>query len=206
MTDAELAAFEADIIATCAEHERSHWQDVDYRACVSLESKRSKYFIKFNNPKTLSPEFSTQSYIYDYAMRHRSGPRIPQALHYFETQKNAFLVMEYIELTHPSLITNLAERAAGALHWLSEVLAPPEDVIGPSKDVIGPIGGGLIRHRFFKNNKAPLAFSSVDALERYMNEVRRCLHFSSIRHPTTFYLSRAASSSRSWLWTQRNRL
>jgi hypothetical protein len=41
MTDAELAAFEADIIATCAEHERSHWRDVDYRACVSLESKRS---------------------------------------------------------------------------------------------------------------------------------------------------------------------
>ena len=68
MTDAELAAFEADIITTCAEHERNHWRDVDYRACVSLELKRSKYFIKFNNPRTLWPEFSTQSYIYDYAM------------------------------------------------------------------------------------------------------------------------------------------
>lgn len=110
-------------------------------------------------------------------MRHRSGPRISQALHYFEAQKRAFLILEHIELTHPSLVTNLAERAAWALDWLSGVSAPPEDVIDHSKDVIGPIGGGPIRHSFFKNNKAPLTFSSVDALERYMNKVRRCLYF-----------------------------
>ena len=179
MTDAELAAFEVDIIATRAEHRQSHWRDVDYRACVSLslESKKSKCFIKFDDPETLQPEFLTQSYIYDYAMRHRSGPRIPQVLHYFEAQKKAFLVLEHIELTHPSLITNLAERTARALDWLSGVSAPPEDVIGHSKDVIGPIGGGPIRHGFFKNNKAPLVFSSIDALERYMNKVRHYLLF-----------------------------
>jgi hypothetical protein len=176
MTDIELAAFEADIVATCAEHRQSHWRDADYRACVSIELKESKYFIKFDDPRTLGPEFSTQSYIHDYAMRHGNGPRIPQALHYFETKEKAFLVMEHIELTDPSLITNLAERAARALDWLSKVSAPPGDVMGP-------IGGGLIRHRFFKNNKAPLAFSSIDALERYMNEARCCLFFrvSAIR-------------------------
>jgi hypothetical protein len=177
MTDAELAAFEADITAICVEHQESHWQDIDYRACASLESKKSKYFIKFDNPKNIWSEFLTQSYIYDYAMCHRSGPRIPQALHYFEAQRKAFLVMEHIELTHPSLITNLAERTARALDWLSGVSAPPEDVIGHSKDTMGPVGGGLIRHKFFKNHKAPLVFSSIDALERYMNEVRRCLYF-----------------------------
>jgi hypothetical protein len=163
MTDVELAAFEADIIAICAEHRQSHRRDDDYRACVSIESKESKYFIKFDDPRTLGPEFSTQSYIHDYAMRHGNGPRIPQALHY------------------------LAERTARALDWLSKVSAPPGDVMGP-------IGGGLIRHRFFKNNKAPLAFSSIDALERYMNEVRRCLYFFrvSARHLKTYYLARAA--------------
>jgi hypothetical protein len=59
---------------------QSHWKDKDYRACVSLESKGSKYFIKFEHPRTLWPEFSTQSYIYDYAKRHhdKHGPRIPQ--------------------------------------------------------------------------------------------------------------------------------
>lgn len=40
---------------------------------------------------------------------------------------------------------------------LSGVPAPPKDVIGYSKDVMGPIGGGLIHHSFFKNDKAPLA-------------------------------------------------
>lgn len=108
MTDAELAAFEVDIIAICAEHIQSHWQDVDYRACVSLslESRKSKYFLKFDDAKTLWPDLLTQSYIYDYAIRHRSGPRIPQ--------ENALLILEHIELTHPSLITNLARRTGWA--------------------------------------------------------------------------------------------
>ena len=61
MTDDELAAFEVDIFAICAEHRQSRWRDVDYRACVSLslESKKSKYFVKFDDPETLRPEFLT---------------------------------------------------------------------------------------------------------------------------------------------------
>ena len=198
--DGELAAFENDITTLCAEHMQSHWKDKDYRACVSLEPKGSKYFIKFDDPTTLWPEFSTQSYIHDYAKRHhdKHGPRIPQALHYFEAQGEAFLVMEYIQLRDEPT-PDLAERTAKALNWLLEV--PP-----PSEDVMGPVGGGRIRHRFFKNNIAPTEFSGTDALERYMNKVRRCLYFSSIRHPTTFYLARAARFSRNWQRTQRNRL
>ena len=173
MTDDELAAFENDITTLCAEHMQSHLRDKGYRACVSLESKGSKYFIKFDDPTTLWPEFSTQSYIYDYAMRRhgKHGPRIPQALHYFEAQGEAFLVMEFIQLRDEPT-SDLAERTARALNWLSEV--PP-----PSEDVMGPVGGGRICHHFFKNHKAPMEFSGTDALERYMNEVRRSLYFSS---------------------------
>ena len=69
----ELAAFENDTTTLCAEHMQSHWKDKDYRACVSLESKGSKYFIKFDRPRTLWPKFSTQSYIYGYAKRHHDG-------------------------------------------------------------------------------------------------------------------------------------
>ena len=178
MTDIELAAFEADIIAFCAEHEQSHGQERDYCACVTIESKKAKYFIKFYDSETLWPEFSTQSYIYDYAMRHKNGPHIPQPLHYFESQDEcvAFLVMEYIELADHSLITNLAERTAWALDWLSKVSAPPEDIMDPSKEAMGPVGGGFIRHRFFKNYQAPVSFQSVADLQFYMNEVRRCLY------------------------------
>ncbi|KAJ7269836.1 hypothetical protein C8J57DRAFT_1607772 [Mycena rebaudengoi] len=78
--------------------------------------------------------------------------------------------MEHIELIHPSLIADLPERTAQALDWLSRVSAPPEDVVGSSKDAMGPVGGGLIRHRFFKDDEAPLDFSSIDALGRHMNE------------------------------------
>ena len=92
MTDAERVTFEADIIAICTEHSQNHWKDVDYRAFVTFESKESKYFIKFDNPRTIWSEFSTQSYIYDYAMRHGNGPRISQPLHYFETKAEAYLV------------------------------------------------------------------------------------------------------------------
>ena len=200
MTDDELATFENDITTLCAEHMQSHWKDKDYRACVSFESRGSRYFIKYDDPSPLWPGFSTQSYIYEYAKHHHDehGPRIPQPLHYFEAQEEAFLVMEYIQLRDEPT-SDLAERTAKALDWLSKV--PP-----PSEDVIGPVGGGCICHRFFKNNKAPIYFSSASALERYMNEVRRYLYFSSIRHPTTSYLARAASSSRSWLGIQRSRL
>lgn len=122
---------------------------------------------------------------------HRSGPRIPKAPLYFESPKDeAYFVMEYIELNHPSLITHLAERTAQSLDWLSGVSAPPED-----KDLIGPLGAVSF---VIGSSRAPLAFSSIDALERYMNEVR-------IRHPTTLYLSRAVSVSRPWLSTQWNR-
>ncbi|KAF7324466.1 hypothetical protein MSAN_02518600 [Mycena sanguinolenta] len=137
MTDIELAAFEAHIVATCVDHMQSHWRDKGYRACVS-RIKRIKIL--------------HQSYIHEYAIHPGNGPRVPQAVHYFEAEdsKDAYL------------------RTARALEWLSKVPASFEDVLGP-------IGGGLIRRRFFKDHTAPLAFSSVAALERYMNKGRNLL-------------------------------
>ena len=172
MTEAELVIFEANINATCMAHKQNNWRDNKYRACVTFESEKSKYFIKFDNPKALRPEFLTQSYIYDYSTRHGSGPRVFQPLHFFCNQITAFLIMEYIELVDPSLVTDLAERTAEALNWLSHIPAAPEDDNSPSKDAIGPVGGGLIRHKFFKDHKAPLPFQSVAELQLYMNKVR----------------------------------
>ncbi|KAF9515546.1 hypothetical protein BS47DRAFT_783854 [Hydnum rufescens UP504] len=41
--------------------------------------------------------------------------------------------------------------------------------------------GGRIRHKFFKEDTAPLLFSSVEALQWYMCKVRLCFHF--LEHP-----------------------
>ncbi|KAI6109448.1 hypothetical protein EDD16DRAFT_1886653 [Pisolithus croceorrhizus] len=100
------------------------------------------YFVKYGDPETLGPQFETQSYIYEYAKSDPDAPRIPKAIHYFGDRTTMI---------------------AQAVKWLSGVPPPP----GP---VIGPLGGGHIRHKFFKDFMAPLPFRSVAALERYMQK------------------------------------
>ncbi|KAI6016608.1 hypothetical protein PISMIDRAFT_13903 [Pisolithus microcarpus 441] len=66
-----------------------------------------------------------------------------------------YVVMEFTMLTADP--PDLIERIARALKWLSEVPRPPDHVIGPSE-------GGHIRYKILKDFKAPLPFTSVEAL------------------------------------------
>ena len=171
---ATLEALEANIVEACTNHELVQPKDNKYRACVSIGTD---YFVKFGDSCTLWPELQTQSYIFDYARSnpHPDAPRIPQVVHHFEDRWTMYLVMEFITLTadaHPDLINRIKR----ALVWLSSVPPPPNHVIGP-------LGGGHIRHHFFKDGEAPLLFSSVEALQRYMNRVRPCFHFSGAHPP-----------------------
>lgn len=62
-----MSTNQADIAAiedACTKHEDAHWQDFDYRASVFIGTK---YFVKFGDRETLYPEFTTQSYISQYA-------------------------------------------------------------------------------------------------------------------------------------------
>ncbi|KAJ7262661.1 hypothetical protein B0H12DRAFT_1201281 [Mycena haematopus] len=154
MSSTEPSAFEAAIVDT------SHWQELDYRACVSIGTE---YIVKFGSPRTLWPEIATLLYISEYAQSHADTPRmprIPKVICHFEHKWTMYLVMETITLvdTPPDL-----ERTAEALRWLSGVPAP-------AGHVFGPLGGGPIRHSFFKDFKAPLVFSSIQALERYIEK------------------------------------
>jgi hypothetical protein len=171
MTPKEQATFEATILDACSKHRQAHWKDGDYRACVSIGTD---YFVKFGDPQTLWSEIKTQLHILEYAEAYQDTPckprkpRIPRIIHYFRDQAKLYLVMEYVKFTaSPS---DFSKEIAEALRWLAGVPAP----LG---HVIGPLGGGRIRHGFFQDNKAPLVFSSVEALERYMNKVRPCLYF-----------------------------
>lgn len=129
---------------------------------------------KFGHPDALWPELQTQSHIFDYARSnpHPDAPRIPQVVHHFGDGRTKYLVMEFITLTAAPL--DLIDRTAQALVWLSSVPPPPNHVIGP-------LGGGRIRHKFFKDYTAPLLFSSVEALQRYMRKVHPRFHF--LQHP-----------------------
>ena len=171
MDQTAVKTLEDRIVQACTMHEVAHWNDRDYRACVSFETN---YFVKFGHPDVIRPEYQTQLYIYEYAMSnpHHDMPRIPQPIYCFGGSMTAYLVMEFIPLeAHPP---DLIDRAARALAWLSTI--PP-----PTGHLIGPLEGGRIRHRFFQDNVAPFPFPNVEALERYMHKVRPC--FYSLEHP-----------------------
>ncbi|KAG8740419.1 hypothetical protein FRC10_004342 [Ceratobasidium sp. 414] len=163
---AALVALEANIVEACTSHRLIHSRDKNYRACVSIGTD---YLVKFGNHGTLWPELQTQSYIFDYARSnpHPDAPRIPQVVHHFGDGPTKYLVMEFITLT--AAPPDLIDRTAQALVWLSNV--PP-----PLNHVIGPLGGGRIRHELFDEYTAPLLFSSVWALERYMHKAYTLLH------------------------------
>ena len=193
MTSTKQAIFEAAIIDACTKHTQEHWQDNDYRACVFI---KPCYFVKYDDHETLWPQIATQLYISNYAESRIDAPRVPKVIHHFRgDQRRAYLVMEYIKLIDSP--PALHERTAAALKWLSGVPAPP-------KHVMGPLGGGYIRHRFFKDYEAPLLFSSIEALERYIEKVRPCLYL--LEHPPSanVILARGARGSRNWPNTRWN--
>ncbi|KDQ59787.1 hypothetical protein JAAARDRAFT_46414 [Jaapia argillacea MUCL 33604] len=163
MLSTKQFAFEASIVDTCTKHEQAHWKEDGYRACVSMDTG---HFVKFGTPWALWPEIATHSYISEYAQSHADAlgtPRIAKVIHYFEYQRTMYMVMEAITLMEPP--PDLPERTAEAVRWLSGVPAPADHVFGP-------LGGGIIRHSFFKDYKAPLVFSSIEALERYIEKAR----------------------------------
>jgi hypothetical protein len=178
---AALEALEANIVEACTNHKLVHSKDRNYRACVSIGTD---YFVKFGDPDDLWPELQTQSYIFDYARSnpYPDAPRIPQVVHHFGDSRTKYLIMEFITLRAAPL--DLIDRTAQALVWLSSVPPPPNHVIGP-------LGGGRIRHQFFKDYTAPLLFSSVEALQLYMRKVCLCFRFLIIHRSLTCNLGQA---------------
>jgi len=155
-----LPAFQLAIIARCDEHERQESSKSDFRRCVVFEG----HFIKYGSHKSLYPQYRTQQYIANLADGDASAPHVPKVYDYFTVEdKMAYLIMEYIE-AQSTLPRDAPEKVAEALQWL-------RDLPAPSDVTIGPVGGGPARHALFKNYTAPLCFSSIEALERYMNKV-----------------------------------
>ncbi|KAI9442116.1 hypothetical protein H4582DRAFT_2200890 [Lactarius indigo] len=58
---------------------RQNLHEIETSGNALVSSKGSKCLVNSGGPKTLWPEFSARSYIYDYAKHRKDGPRIPQA-------------------------------------------------------------------------------------------------------------------------------
>ena len=168
----QTAGLEDKVVAACTAHESAHRAEDNYRAAVRVDTE---YFVKFGDVADLVPEIETQRYLSDYAMSNPGPgvPRIPRVLHWFQRGRTTYLVMEFVRLLPTS---SIADGVTAALVWLASVPAP-------DGHVLGPLGGGGIRHKFFKDARAPLRFSDVGALQRYMDKVCPCFNF--LEHPST---------------------
>ena len=163
--------FQAEVIAACKEHKEKNSQKDGYRACVYVGEN---YFVKYGAKKDLEPELATQEFIFNHAQQPQTPnpPRIAKIVHHFVDQRTMYLVMERITLQKsPPDLAKIEE----AMKWLSEVPIPPNPTLGP-------VGGGRIRHKFFKEFIAPFNFLDVGILDEYMKRVRPCFIFWSVHH------------------------
>lgn len=162
---------QAEVIAACKDHKEQNSQKDDYRACVFIGTE---YFVKYGTPKDLEPERATQEFIFNHTQQPQTPvpPRIAKILHHFVEERTMYLVMERITLQEsPPDVARIQE----AMKWLSGVPLP-------SNPTLGPVGGGRIRHKFFKEFKAPFIFLDVGMLDAYLKKVRPCFIFSSVHH------------------------
>ncbi|TEB28113.1 hypothetical protein FA13DRAFT_1736013 [Coprinellus micaceus] len=83
-----------------------------------------------------------------------------------------YLVVERVPLAEESVPSS--EDAGAVLSWLREVPLP-------HSFPVCRIGGGHIKHCFFPDYEAPLTFSSVDALQRYLSRAFKQLSFAGQR-------------------------
>jgi len=119
-------------------------------------------FVKFDCYDSLYPQVETQKYVFQCAKADMSAPRVPEVFHFFHRDyRMAYMVMEYIDFT-PAPVPDLPERVALAVQWPRDLPVPLDGVL------MGPLGGGRARHTLFKNHRASLSFSSIEAIKRYL--------------------------------------
>jgi aminoglycoside phosphotransferase (APT) family kinase protein len=103
----------------------------------------------------------------------RSDVRIPEVYHFFERDRQTYIVMEYIEgETVKQRLRNSTDdrslvysKVAAALDQLLSITPPP------NLPNLGPIGGGPIYHFFFADNVSDIEYDSVDKLQQQVNSV-----------------------------------
>ena len=170
----DFADLQDNIVSACSKHERENGSKPDYSRAFPFQG----YFVKFGPHSTFNPEVMTLKYLADLAAKDSSAPRVPRVLHYFYQQGGmAYVLMDLIQLVQvsPDILT---EKAVQAVRWMRDVRVPDDVVLGPK-------GGGLARHKVFKDSEAPRSYRSVMALERYFNKVH--LRRSSSAHADLFF-------------------
>lgn len=178
MSSYSLSPLQLQIIQLCDDHEERERFYKNFKQCIVFE----KYFIKFDSHLSIDSEYATQQYIFKFSLAEGdpSAPRVPKIYDYFTPDNRmGYLVMEYIQASS-TLPRDVLEKVANALQWVRGLPAP-------SDAAIGSVAGRDAPYMLFRGFMAPMAFSGIEAMERYMNKVCLCLppfpkHLPSANH------------------------
>lgn len=154
-----FVSLEPAIIASCAEHEKDNRKLDGYRRLIRFND----YFVKFGDSWCFSSEVETHNYLARTTAKDPNAPRVPSIRHSF---KHGHLTFAIIEPIQTILVAEdvFSQKIADAVLWMRSQACP-------AGVALGPLGSGPICHAIFRNKYAPLVFTSVAALERYLNLV-----------------------------------
>lgn len=145
-----------EVIRLC----RKHRSDSDTSHLTYPSPNGRTFFIKYRNASMA--EARTQLYLHDriIAARPRTTIRIPEIYHALDSNSGTYMVMEYID------IQDFAsdKQRAKAIAELTSIEPPPDAAPGP-------IGGGRVKHKFFKYSESPVEYRSVSELDNHVNNV-----------------------------------
>ena len=154
-----FVAFEQAIIAACAKHEKENHRQPGYRRLIQFND----YIVKFGDSWCFSSEVRMHDHFAKVTENDLATPRVPLIYHSFENEHLKYAIIEPIEMIQ--VAENIfVQKVADAVSWM-------RDQACPAGVALGPLGSGLAYHKIFKEKHAPLPFTSVVALEKYLNKV-----------------------------------
>ena len=165
MPSDSLSSLQLQIVQRCDDHEQREKSEILQPLHSLRELLHQIWQTSVHVPRIHDATVNLQS----RGGRHEP-PRIPKVYNYF-TPENcmAYLVMEYIQAS-PTPTQDAPKKVADALQWLRRLPAPPGAT-----------------YTLFKVFESPFSFSGIEALERYLNEVRLCLSLFSSHSPHAYH-------------------
>ena len=157
--DNPFVALEPAIITACASYEKDNYTLPGYRRVISF----ANYIIKFGDTQSFPSEVQMHDHFAKVTQKDLTAPRVPLIHHIFKHGYITFAVIERIQLV-PAAEDVFVQKVADAVLWMRNQPCP-------AGVTLGPLGSGFACHEVFKDYRAPLPFTSVIALEKYLNVV-----------------------------------
>lgn len=154
-----FVAFEQTIIAACAKHEEDNYRQPSYGRFIHFND----YIVKFGDSWCFSSEVKTHNHFAKITENDLTAPRVPLNHHSFEHEHRKYAIIEPIQTVKVTEDV-FVQKVTDAIRWM-------RNQARPAGAALGPLGSGPVYHAIFMKKHAPLLFTSVVALEKYLNAI-----------------------------------